>query len=299
MTHLGDEALIRIARDETIGLEREHLDVCVVCRREVEHWRFAAHALTAADEPITIPPVGGVLQAVARSGAHNCEAVRTVPVWGLWHSARLAALIVAAQLRLMGRIVLPLSLLGTVVGFALSTRVPPHYSARVFAAAVCLVAVVSGLSICVPSREPRGDLFQALPVSPPAVVLARSVMVLGLTFLLAALASVVVAGRTGVGVASVVAAWLGPSAVAASAALLLSVWRSTAFGAVTGACMWLLGTLGVTLRVDTPAAFTPLTWTLNQVWTTSAYTLLVAFVMMIAACFLVAPPSKRGLFTSA
>jgi hypothetical protein len=211
-------------------------------------------------------------------------------------AVQLAAMVAARQVRLMPRSFGPATLAGCVAAVLLFTRLPAGPGVRAFSAVVGLVVVGGILIACSPGRDPRQEILAALPVRPGAVVLARAAVVLSTDVVLATAASTVVATRAGIALVDVVAAWLGPAALAAAVALFVAVWRSTVAGATTGGALWLLtsatGYASATGVEPRQGALGHLS-ALQALTTTSTLSLALAATLVAGAC-LVARPVSQG-----
>lgn len=307
VSHLTQETFVLLAAGTLAEHDVEHLSRCPQCRSELEGWRLLAWGARASMEPAEAPsfesiiapilPAGVALSREQHDGIHGR--------WTFGHALRVSVLLFAAHLRMLLRLVVPVVGVGVMIATAAAVRVPTGYASAVFATAVCLVALASALCVCVPSVESRTELFVTTPVPPSAVVLARAVLVFGLTLGAASLGSLVIADRVGISLGTVIGAWLGPSTLAGAVALLMSVWRSSAAAAVVGGGLWLLGTLTVTMHTGpttTPHAQTPDlvgagSRVLATVWTTSPLTLSMSALLVAVACFIAAPASRHRLQT--
>ncbi|GGO71789.1 hypothetical protein [Nonomuraea cavernae] len=110
-------------------------------------------------------------------------------------------------------------------GFAAMRVVVPEV---VLGLSVPLVAGTGVAGLYGPERDRAFEVVAVTPTSPRVVLLARVTLVFGYDLVLALLVSGVlaVAGGSPGGVAGLVTAWLGPMALLAAVALLLSVcWR--------------------------------------------------------------------------
>ncbi|WP_189329071.1 hypothetical protein [Actinoplanes ianthinogenes] len=261
-----------------------HLSECAQCRQQASAWtKLATATRVAADEmtgPVAVPGfdalLGGMLP--ARPAAQPVPVVRP----GFGTSWRLAGSLVAAQWRLVPRSLLPLTAAGlaAAVAVAAATRVPETAN-RLFASVVTLVILLSVTVACSRRSDPRMELPFTLPVSPSAVFGARLVLALlsSLTMALAASAGAAAAGA-GAGMAAIVSGWLGQALLASAAAVAVTVWRSAAWGAVTGAALWLTGSV---LTMPGGVLAERLQPVVSQIWGTTPWTLVASAALIAVA----------------
>ncbi|MFI5493478.1 hypothetical protein [Actinoplanes sp. NPDC051859] len=280
MTHLAFEQLTTPGQ-ATDAVTADHLRTCTQCRQQAAAWAGVAVASrTAAAEmtgPVRVPSfdvlLGGVLP--VRQPAQPVPVVR--PSFGT--SWRLAGALVAAQWRLIPRSLLPLTAagLGAAVAIAAATRVPETAN-RLFASVVTLVILLSVTVACSRRSDPRMELPFTLPVSPSAVFGARLVLALLSSLAMAVAASIgAAAAGAGTGMAGVVSGWLGQALLASAAAVAVTVWRSAAWGAVTGAAMWLTGSV---LTLPGSVLAERLQPVVSQIWGTTPWTLAASVALI-------------------
>jgi len=283
MTHLTDDELRRPGRPG-------HLDACTACHTRWESWqRLAQGARRAAVTlaPDLAPPAFDTLIApLVRPAAVTSP--------GLTRSWRTTGLLVVRQLRLMPRLLLPLSLVGLVAAAAVALATPdPGAASRHFAAGVVLVALLGSLATCAQRADPRAELLMALPISPVTVFTARLVLVLAVDVVLALAGSVVVHGAgVGTDVFDLIAGWLGQSLLASAIAVVGAVRFSTGVGAAAALAAWSLGSLaaiprgGLAERVSEVSA---------KVWSTTPWTAVIALALFVLAVRQVRQlPERRG-----
>ncbi|MFG1605104.1 zf-HC2 domain-containing protein [Actinoplanes sp. NPDC049265] len=238
-----------------------HLAGCATCRADLAAWRGIA------DAPVPSPPPASELihRVLVRSAMS--EVSRTTP--------RRAELI-RAQLRLLRAGVLVASALvmalGVVLGPAGLVLVTPFVAA----------AGISGAYG--PRRDPAFEVVAATPTSQRLILAIRVLLVLGydLVLALAASALLVAAGAAG-GVGTLVAGWLGPTAVLSALCLLLVVWLGPDVAIGAALALWSMRVLAD--NVLAPA--TGLVHVVRLVWTTGPATGLTAAVLAAAAMILV------------
>jgi hypothetical protein len=282
MTHLAPEQLAVLGRAGDPAATA-HLRDCARCRQQAATWTSLATATrTAAAElsgPVTVPAfdalLGGVLP--ARQPAEPVPVVR--PSFGT--SWRLTAGLIAAQLRLIPRSLLPLTAAGLAgaVAVAAATR-SPAAAERLFAAVVTLVVLLSVTVACARRNDPRMELPFTLPVGPGAVFGARLVVSLLSSLTMALAASAGAAAGAGSGYAAIVSGWLGQALLASTAAVAVTVWRSAAWGAATGSVLWLTGSV-LTMPGGELAA--RLGGAVSQMWGTTPWALAASAVLIAVA----------------
>jgi hypothetical protein len=190
--------------------------------------------------------------------------------------------LVLRQLRLMPRVLLPLSVGGLAAAVVIALVTPDRALAeRYFAAGVVLVALLGSVATCTRRADPRTELLYALPISPVTVFTARLVLVLAVDLLLALAASVVVhVAGVGAGIFDVVSGWLGQSLLASAIAVAGAVRFSSGVGAAAAVavlCTGFLTTLsrgGLAERVGAVA---------TQVWGTTPWTAAAALALFVLA----------------
>ncbi|MFI6999205.1 hypothetical protein [Nocardia sp. NPDC050175] len=194
----------------------------------------------------------------------------------------LAGALARAQLRLLPRPLVPLTVIGFVgcVLLALITTrsgSPP----AIFGLAVTLVFQLGTLAACMPETDPRLELFSTLPIAPAVVFAGRLAVVFAADTALAVLTSIV-ASEVGGAAAfpAMVAGWLGPAMFASAAGIVCAVWRSTAVGAVVGAAIWLLGVAESSSAAGPVHRIGAL---IEPLWSTSTATLVITALLLIAA----------------
>lgn len=302
MTHPDDETLLKVSRGHqpSAPAVAAHLRICPLCRAQVVVWnRLSQAARTAAEQagPIAVPSFDTLI-APALSRLRTEPAVEVVSP-GIGRSWRLAAAIATWQLRLLPRLLPVLLVVGLASGVAAAWTISqPGWAEQVFADVVALGALLAALGACTRRTDPRGELWQTLPISPGVVFLARLVLVLGADLVTALAASGLLAGAGhGPGFAGLVAAWLGPALLSAGAGLLLAVWRGAWLGGLVGGLLWLLGALA-----SWPSAHTVnvgLGKVASQLWTTTPWTVLAGLLLLAAAAWLAGHIRTTGDFSPA
>lgn len=285
MTHLADNELRGLAHPTG------HLGACTACRLRWESWRrltaATRQAAAALAPPDRMPPA---FDALLLAIDPVTERPGPAPSW------RITVILVLRQIRLMPRLLMPLSVVGLAAAVAIALVTPgTALASRYFAAAVVLVVLLGSLATCTRRADPRTELLCALPISPVAVFTARLVLVLATDLLFALTGSAVVhAAGVGTGVVDVVTSWLGQSLLASAIAVLGAVRYTTGVGAAAAVATWYLGSFttfssgGFAEHVGAVAA---------QIWGTTPWTAAVALALFVLAVRQVRlrPESRREL----
>lgn len=285
MTHLTDAQLATLT---TTGGQDPHLAGCQHCQQRLTGWQNMAAGIRLADTrmtgPLTVPGFDELLgDALPASRAAASQVTAPVEVvsprvgaswWLVWA-------LVARQLRLAPRIVLPLSALGFLTAVLLALTTVQSGMERFFTAAVVLVILIGTLAVCGGRADPRLELLFSTPISPSVVFTCRLVLVLSVDLALALVASLVVSqvGATG-DLLGVVTGWLGPTLLACAVGVVCTVWRSRLVGGFVGGVVWLLGTAST---VPNGVLTGWLASVLSQVWATTPWTLIAAAGLLILA----------------
>lgn len=325
MSHLDEIEIERVARARLRMADPrragsgdvravEHLADCERCRDLVEVQEQLIPAARALDERLVgrfevptfdtaVLPRLMVLTDVTvdtyapRASLHRAavaiDPVPTMPAPGLSASWKLAAVLVARQAQLLPRTLVPLSLLGLVAAVVVAVAMPTQQATmRVLTAVISLVALAGGAAVCSRRWDPRGELLHAMTISPAVVFLARLVLVLLADLLGATVASVVtVALLPSLTLQEVVLGWLGPALLAASVAVVLSVWRSVWVGSLVGSVVWFLATA----RGISPGADSAGLGAIGSVWTnpSAPWTLVLSALLLGVAVRVVAAAPLR------
>lgn len=263
MTHLDDSQLPGARRDPAV---RAHLAGCETCTARVAATERLATAAAEADRmltgELTVPPLTVALPArpaaagptpaghgAERAAGHGADKAaghvpgraaagsRPAPRFGWRTSVRLAASLVAAQARLVPRILAPITALGFVAAVVLAlTPADPRWAATGFGAVTSLLILLGGLAA---TGGPRAEYLLTVPVSPRAVFLARLALVLAVDLAAALAATLAAAGLArSVEIPALVSGWLGPSLLSAAVAVVLTVRGNHWLGAAAGAVVW-------------------------------------------------------------
>jgi hypothetical protein len=272
MIHLTDDELRSLARPAG------HLTTCAACRLRWDSWQRLTGAtrqaaMTLAPD-VTHPAFDTLLAAL--------KPADPVPTLTLKRSWRTTGLLVFRQLRLMPRLLVPLSLTGLAVAVAVALVTPdPQLASRYFAAGVELVSLLGALVTCTRRADPRTELLCALPISPVTVFTARLVLVLAADVLLALAGSAVVhAVSVETSVFDIVTDWLGQSLLASAIAVVGAVRFSTGIGAAAAVAAWCLGSFttlsrgGLAEHVGRVA---------GEIWGTTPWTAAVALALFVLA----------------
>ncbi|HWE91964.1 MAG TPA: hypothetical protein VG317_21050 [Pseudonocardiaceae bacterium] len=272
MTHLTDDELRHLTRPAG------HLATCAACRLRWDSWQHLAAATRQAAATLASDVRAPAFDLLLPDLAPEPTVTRP----GLTRSWRTTGLLVLRQLRLMPRLLLPLSFAGLAAAVVIALVTPdPALASRYFAAGVVLVALLGSLATMARRGDPRTELLCALPISPVTVFTARLVLVLAADLLLALVGSGVVhAAGVGSGVFDLVTGWLGQSLLTSAIAVVGAVRWSTGVGAAAAFAAWCVGSLatlsrgGLAERVGAAVA---------QVWGTTPWTTALALVLFVLA----------------
>jgi hypothetical protein len=272
--HPGDLAAYATGTEPPAPV-RDHLLVCSACRDRLEFWRSVRTAVTAADPPQDA--VAAMLLAAARSPepVPSRSGLRHVGfAWQLLLAqVRLVRLSVwTASLLVMGLAVLAVGV-GDVTALSLLAMVAPFVAA----------AGIAGV------RDPGLELLASTPTSPRVVLVARVTLVFAYDFVLALVASWVLASSD---VGALVAAWLGPMVLLSSVCLLVAVTVGTSAAITVGLALWVTRLLAPVLATDTHW-LAPVARTITLFWATNLPTCLLAVVLLCAALTMAGRVSHR------
>jgi hypothetical protein len=283
--HLDDELLVRHAGGQELASEQaEHLAACPDCRARQQTWAtLTSAARQGMDADLPVPAFEAlVAPALSASRATEVPVVAPTVAW----SARVAAAVAWWQVRLLPRSLAAVTVLGLTGAAALAWGIgSAAWGVRAFADTVALVAMLGGVAVAGGRADPRGELWQSVPVAPPAVFFARLLVVVGGNTVLAVAASTVVAatGRS-LGFVALLTAWLGPALLSSAVALLGTVWRGAWLGVLLGLLVWSAGTLSTapSARVDVGVGALA-----HGLWGTTPTTIALTVLLLAAALGLV------------
>lgn len=303
MTHLTDDQILALTRAGDPPAEwAAHAAKCPQCQRELAAWQAMARAARSADALITgtvrtpsfeqlvaprLPASAGV--APVRSWS---ETLGTVGA-SLHRRVRLALALVGWQWHLLPRALAPLTLLGLAVALVAARSVPSTtWGERLFVMLVTLSVLAGAASISQPRRDPRRELLFAVPTQPGTVFLARLTLVLALDMAAAAVSSVALAlAGHPTNLIDLILAWLGPSLLSASVAVVIAVSGPAWVGSTVGGVLWLAGSVatlpGVRHDVGVGAV-------LGRVWSTNLGTVSASVVLLALAVLIASRPMSTG-----
>lgn len=269
-------------RDSAHAAVRAHLAGCPECAGKVDGWQAIARVMRLdVPEPPGPDLVATVLRRTALTPPPR-PAAR--PGW------RLAAPLLLAQVRLVGRSVWIASALvmalGALLTFAWADAAPDAaWTPTVLALVAPIVAAGGVAGLYSPARDPGYELVASTPAHPRLILLARLTLVVGYDVVLALLASAALAlfgGETG-GLLSLVGAWLGPLALLSALSLVLGVRFGPDVATAGALTLWTLrlidgAELGEGIRVVTE----PVT----AIWSTQPLTMAIAAVLGLTGVLL-------------
>lgn len=284
MTHLTDAQLATLTSADG---QDPHLRGCQHCQQRLAVWQNVASATRLADNQLTgsltVPSFTELLgDALPSRAVSPVTAPVEVVSPGMHASWRLVGALVLRQLRLVPRIVLPLTVLGFLAAVLLAlATVQLGVANRFFAAAVVLVILVGTLTVCESRADPRLELLFSTPISPSVVFASRLVLVLALNMALAVVASLVVSQVGGVAnLLSVITGWLGPGLLSSAIGVVCTVWKSRLLGGFASGVVWLLGTAST---VPNGVLTGQLASVFSYVWATTPWTLVAAVGLLVLA----------------
>ncbi len=254
---------------------RAHLDVCAECAAELANWQAVAAATqtlvaatpsVAESAPMQLDAIWASIDALAgetgtaqQPGVVDVadvvgvqRAVQTVPdatqptfarrrVW--WVAAREAAAQWAWMTLAQARLMRPELWVASVICLACVTfyAAAIHYRGGLTTLAVALPMIAAGGAAFIYGREadPALEVALAAPISPRAILLSRIGLLFGFDGALGVGATAVVALTHGENVGAAILLWLGPSALLASGALLLSLALGPLVSLASAAGVWL------------------------------------------------------------
>jgi hypothetical protein len=280
MNHLDDELLVLSARGEQLPRAAvAHLDRCPSCRTQQVVWSKLAAAATARPVSTAVPPFDQLVEPVL---AARREQMIQVVAPTVARSSWLALAVARWQVRLLPRPLALLSVAGLLVAVAVARAVPSAaWGTQAFASAVALVSLLGAVGVAGGRADPRGELWQVLPVPPAAVFWSRLLVVLSANVLLATVASaLLVALGQPIGFTALLSAWLGPALLSSGTALLGTVWRGPWCGALVGLVTWTLGSLSTAPSARVDVGVGALT---ARLWDTTPATLGLALLVIVVA----------------
>jgi hypothetical protein len=275
------DALAEYAAGVLAGPERTaveaHLLDCASCRAALVGWTAVAEAMTA---PAGTPPEPtSVVRATLTRAA---LAPQPRPVRG--RRAAFAGELLLAELRLVRPSVWLASVLVMACAVGLALTAGNGAGATVLSLVAPLVAVAGVAGVYGPERDPAFEALAVTATSPRVVLLARVTLVFAYDLVLAVAASAVVhLGVPGVGLAGLVAGWLGPMALLSALSLLLAMWVGPNVSMAVAASLWVLRalTIGIPQLGDRWLAAA-----MRQVWATNPGTLAATLSLLAAAVLL-------------
>jgi len=156
------------------------------------------------------------------------------------------------------------------------------------AVALPMIAAAGAAFIYGREADPALEVALATPASPRAILLSRVGLVFGYDVALGLVATAIVALTHGENVASAIALWLGPSALLASGALLLSLLLGPLVSVVSAASIW----LAQFVQLQNTGGASDLHLTLDPLWGANWLTLALAAVLLLLAV-IYAPRQER------
>ncbi|HLY29932.1 MAG TPA: hypothetical protein VKQ36_02780, partial [Ktedonobacterales bacterium] len=144
------------------------------------------------------------------------------------------------------------------------------------AAFIPLIAAAGAAFLYGREADPALELALATPSSPRLILLSRVGLILGFDLMLGLSATALAATLHGQSIGSVIALWLGPTALLSAGALLLSLLFGPLVASFSAFGFWLTQVITFDLSAGLQVA-------LDLLWRTNPLTLLVAATLLIVA----------------
>lgn len=301
---------------------RAHLDACSECRASLAAWQVIADATQAlaATTPQVAELAPGLLDAVwatvdaqdaawepapavihaapAAHGAIPLPSVSTAAQPGRrrWVAVTRGAAAGAAQAWRVAWAQARLIHVGVWLASALCLACLTLYAAvarsqggaQALALALPLIAAAGAAFVYGREADPALEITLAAPTSLRVILLSRVALVFGYDVTLGLVATTVAALTHGQSVASAVTLWLGPAALLASGALLLSLLLGPLVSVVSALGVW----LAQVIQLESIHGVRDLRFALDPIWRTNGLTLSLAAVLLLLAVIYV-PRQER------
>ncbi|HEX8861718.1 MAG TPA: zf-HC2 domain-containing protein [Actinomycetes bacterium] len=273
---LAEYAAGVLAGPERTAIEAHLLD-CAACRGALGGWTAVAEAMTA---PAGTPPEPASVVRAALTQA----ALAPQPPPARRRRAAFAGELLLAELRLVRPSVWLASVLVMTCAVGLALTAGNGAGATVLSLVAPLVAVAGVAGVYGPERDPAFEALAVTATSPRVVLLARVTLVFAYDLVLAVAASAVVQlGAPRVGLAALVAGWLGPMALLSALSLLLAMWVGPNVSMAVAASLWVLRVLTGGIPQLTGGW---LAAAMREVWVTSPGTVAATLALLAAAVVL-------------
>ncbi len=151
-----------------------------------------------------------------------------------------------------------------------------------------LIAAAGAAFVYGREADPALEITLAAPTSPRVILLSRVALVFGYDLALGLAATTVVALTHGQSVASAVTLWLGPTALLASGALLLSLLLGPLVSVVSAVGVW----LAQMIQFESIHSVRDIRFALDPIWRTNGLTFSLAAVLLLLAV-IYAPRQER------
>jgi Putative zinc-finger len=273
---LAEYAAGVLAGPERTAIEAHLLD-CASCRAALVDWTAVAEAMTA---PAGTPPEP---RSIVRTTLTQA-ALAPQPPPARRRRVAFAGQLLLAELRLARPSVWLASVLVMACAVALALTAGNGAGATVLSLVAPLLAVAGVAGVYGPERDPAFEALAVTATSPRVVLLARVTLVFAYDLALAVAASAVIhLGTPRVGLADLVAGWLGPMALLSVLSLLLAMWVGPNVSMAVAASLWVLRalTIGIPQLEDRWLAAA-----MRQVWATNPGTLAATLSLLAAAVLL-------------
>jgi hypothetical protein len=254
-----------------------HLGGCADCRAELATWQAMADLAVElpGEDIVRRALLRGVLTPDLPAAARGVAARRR---WGL------PLALLRAQARLVPALLWVASTLAMAAGAAAAYRSTDGAAGSVLSLVAPMVVALGVVGVCAPDRDPALEVCAAAVTGPRFVLLARVTLVLGYNVALALAGSGVLwfLGLRADGLIGLVAAWLGPTVLLSSLALLAAVVVGAELAAAAATAAWLMrlvagGSFGTAIGWLAPV---------RAVWTTNPGTVIAAIILLAVAALL-------------
>ncbi|HUY79561.1 MAG TPA: zf-HC2 domain-containing protein [Ktedonobacterales bacterium] len=252
--------------------------------------RMEAPNVAGAERAAQVVPAS-MRAAPAPSGAHHAPGVAHAQprTWltAAWVGITQWAQMTLAQARLI-HIGLWVASALCVAGVTLYAALAYQGGLTMLSVALPMIAAAGAAFIYGREADPALEVALATPASPRAILLSRVGLVFGYDVALGLMATAIVALTHGENVASAVTLWLGPSALLASGALLLSLLLGPLVSVVSAAGVWLTQFV----QLQNAGGASDFHLTLDPLWGANWPTLALAAVLLLLAV-IYAPRQER------
>lgn len=263
----------------------EHLVYCKTCQAELKNWEAIRETVQFAVASQPLPSINILDQVMLKIDSTSNE-VQIHPSYNLFTFAHVW-LVFTQQIRLIHK---SIWIASTLVGlfccslaFFFSRHAQNHVQ-DITSILVLFTAVVASSSVAFIYGTENDSSFEitlATPTSIRIVMLCRVVLVFGFNFILAAIASSIIALFHGGGIWGIIQLWLGPMLLLSSISVSLSLLIGSAFAVAISILFEALQAIPITIEKGLPV----LQLARPDAWQTSPTILFLALFLFIFAVF--------------